>query len=90
MINAPFYEGTRGEHDPALIDLIRELRETLGMFSGAMSRSPSDVWAETLNEVQALMRAAGVACIVGDRRCHCRTDLPTYHYTTTAVDGERP
>ena len=78
-------------YQPSPIDLIRELREVLGLFSGAMPESPSEVWQETLVEVQKLMRDAGRPCVAAapdsmftPKRCHCRPDLPTYHVTTAA------
>ena len=68
--------------DPDPRDLVRQVRQTLGLFDGAMPHSYAEVWAEALDAIRTLMHAAGRPCITSStQRCHCRPDLPTYHYT---------
>jgi hypothetical protein len=47
---------TRAEMAPEIIDLVRELRETLGLFAGAMPISPKEAWEEAIREVVRLRR----------------------------------
>lgn len=51
---------------PQPIDLVRELRETLGMFAGAMPVSPQTAWEEALGVVRDL-------CSGRCWKCHERT-----------------
>jgi hypothetical protein len=54
------------------IEMIRQLRDTLGLFSGAMPRSPSEVWIETLRYVKAFMRDGRTVDVPGHLyRCGC-------------------
>lgn len=39
---------------PAPIDLVRELREALGVFAGAMPISPKQAWEEALDVARRL------------------------------------
>ncbi len=54
---------------PTLIDLVQELRRTLGLFDGAMPVTPKAAWDEAIGEV-ALMRrlAADGKCWVCESR----------------------
>jgi hypothetical protein len=40
--------------EPELIDLIRQLRQVLGMFAGAMPITPQEAWMEALARVREL------------------------------------
>jgi hypothetical protein len=42
-------------------DLIRELREALGLFAGAMPITPKVAWEEAIAEAKRLRAAAGSA-----------------------------
>ena len=39
---------------PDLIDLVQELRRTVGLFDGAMPISPKQAWEEAIAEVERL------------------------------------
>lgn len=43
-------------NEPTLTDLIRELRDVLGLPNSARPESPQTVWLETLAYVDALRR----------------------------------
>lgn len=43
---------------PTLIDLVRELRETVGLFAGAMPITPKEAWEQALAEVTRLREIA--------------------------------
>lgn len=46
-----------GRGQPHPIDMIRDLREELGLFSGAMSITPQDAWEEAIATVREMRRA---------------------------------
>lgn len=60
--------------NPEPIDLVRELREALGMFAGAMPITPKEAWEEAMTEVRKL-RQQPTMCPLHDlpigqtRRC---------------------
>lgn len=45
--------------EPNPIDLVKELRQALGMFSGAMSISPKEAWDEAIEQVKWLRNQVG-------------------------------
>ncbi len=55
---------TRDSEEPSVPDLIVELRETLGMFSGTMSKSPKLVWEEALTAVRRLTEERRITIVV--------------------------
>jgi hypothetical protein len=48
------------DNAPDPIDLVRQLREALGLFAGAMPITPKQAWEEAITEVKRL-RASGVS-----------------------------
>lgn len=52
--------------EPEPIDLVRELRETLGLFAGAMPCSPQEAWNEALDKVRGLMEGRCWVCMEKD------------------------
>lgn len=40
--------------EPGLIDLVQELRRTVGLFDGAMAITPKQAWEEAIDVVQRL------------------------------------
>jgi hypothetical protein len=49
--------------DPTPVDLVHELREELGLFSGAMPITPKAAWEEALNVVRLLRSGRCHACL---------------------------
>lgn len=49
------------------IDLVRELREALGMFAGAMPITPQQAWEEALDEVRMLRQGWCANCMDRER-----------------------
>ncbi len=43
---------------PTLIDLVQELRRTVGLFDGAMPVTPKAAWDEAIGEVALMRRLA--------------------------------
>ncbi len=43
---------------PTLVDLVVELRETLGLFAGAMPITPKAAWDEAIGVVVSMRRSA--------------------------------
>lgn len=52
--------------EPTTHDLIVELRETLGLFAGAMPISPQQAWGEAIERVRLLTTGRCHACIGPD------------------------
>lgn len=52
---------------PTPIDLVRELREALGMFAGAMPITPQQAWDEALERVRGLAQGRCHVCMEEDR-----------------------
>lgn len=48
--------------EPTPTDLVRQLRETLGMFAGAMPITPQAAWEEALQKVTQLKQGMCWAC----------------------------
>ena len=48
--------------EPTLIDLVQELRRTVGLFSGAMTITPKQAWEEALEVVRNLRRGYCPVC----------------------------
>lgn len=44
-----------GVEQPTPLELVVELRRTLGMFDGAMDKTPKAAWEEALSEVRKLV-----------------------------------
>lgn len=63
--------------EPSPIDMIQELREAMGMYAGAMSASPSKVWADTLAEVRRIRRPEVMAETARLRRFAIFQDCPS-------------
>ena len=49
--------------DPTPVDLVHELREALGLFSGAMPITPKAAWEEALDVVRLLRTGRCHACL---------------------------
>lgn len=47
-------EDWNAEYEPDPRDLVRELREALGMFAGALPYSPKQAWEEAIAEVRRI------------------------------------
>lgn len=60
--------------EPDRLDLIRELRQVLGLFSGAMSISPKQAWEEAIDEVRGLRQGRCASCMENDRGRRTTTD----------------
>lgn len=52
--------------EPSPIDLVRELREALGMFDGAMPITPKAAWEEAIERVRGLTEGRCHACMTKD------------------------
>ena len=48
----------KADAEPSALDLVRELREALGLFSGAMPVTPKHAWDEALTQVTRLKAAS--------------------------------
>lgn len=55
--------GTEDAMEPMKIDLVRELREALGMFAGAMPLSPAEAWDEAIQRVLTLAQGRCATCV---------------------------
>lgn len=49
--------------DPTLIDLVRELRQTVGLFDGAIAATPKEAWAEAIEQVRGLREGRCASCM---------------------------
>lgn len=54
--------------EPTLIDLVQELRRTVGLFDGAMAITPQAAWEEALERVRLLKTGACWRCMETEER----------------------
>jgi hypothetical protein len=57
----------RTHTEPSLIDLVQELRRTVGLFDGAMPVTPKEAWEEAIREVEKLVQGRCYRCVEKDR-----------------------
>lgn len=54
--------------EPTLIDLVRELREAVGLFAGAMPITPKAAWDEAIEKVKRLNGGLCSECLRKDEQ----------------------
>jgi hypothetical protein len=61
-------QGPEHDSEPTTHDLIVELRETLGLFSGAMPVSPKQAWEEAIDTVAKLTQGRCWVCMTKENK----------------------
>lgn len=56
--------------EPTLVDLVRELRQALGLFDGAMPVTPKEAWEEALSMVHDLTQGQCWSCHEKNKASH--------------------